>query len=254
MGFIYKGKCIIRKSVKHAPQIITDNLKFLFSPGNYSPTIVNQAGGNPFFNVIAVVYHAEQIIQDLVNKNQLNLINNPTITKKSFIFNGTNQCIRGAHSGINLTNVTLDLWVKKTNNPQVRSVPFYISDDAGRFIFIDFNATENGLQISTENKSINSKSSNILDYNNQYFNLVVIKTSNLISILINNQITSMSLNEGYVGLWNQGTNLVSLGCGIFQNNSQDFFQGEIGQLRIYDKNLSLIEVNSNFVSWKGKFY
>ena len=233
MGIVYKGKSTINKGIKNMPQMISDNLKLCYTLSSYS-------GANSIKNLI---------------KNENLTLNNSPVINSSFNFNGVNQSITGSHSGIDLTNSTIDLWMKiGSEGSSTRKVPFYISDTSSKFIFIDASPNVNYLQVNTEVKNINVRSTNSLQYPSKFFNLTVVRTSSEIKVLLNSFLVNLTLNEGYTGAWNPGVNLVSLGASIFANVPQDFFSGSLYQVRVYDKALTELQILENYTSWKGKFY
>jgi hypothetical protein len=233
MGIVYKGKCTLNKGIINMPQMVSDNLKLCYTLSSYS-------GTNSIRNLI---------------KNEYLTLNNSPVINSSFNFNGVDQSITGSHSGIDLTNSTIDLWMKiESQGSSTRKVPFYISDTSSKFIFIDVSPNVDYLQVNTESKNINIRSSSFLQYPSKFFNLTIVRTSSEIQVLLNSFLVNSILNEGYTGAWNPGVNLISLGASIFANTTQDFFSGSLYQVRVYDRALNELEIAENYTSWKGKFY
>jgi len=227
------------RNFHHSPKIETKNLKFYIDISNKKSFIPGST-----------------ILNSVVNGN-LNLYNSPSYTKDSLIFNGTNQAAYGTHNILDLNKCTINLWIKfyptTLNTPSY--IPFWVSDNNGKMIFLYTAPNLNYVILSTENKNINKKVFFNANFNtNEWYNLSIIRNGNNFILYQNlNQDIFQETNEGYIGIWNIYDQSLSLGCGLFQGSPRSYCPIEIAKFYIYDIDYSNSDITKFYNVYKSKF-
>jgi hypothetical protein len=227
------------RNFHHSPKIETKNLKFYIDISNKKSFIPGST-----------------TLNSIVNRN-LNLYNNPSYTKDSLIFNGTNQSAYGIHSISDISKCTINLWIKLSSTPLPTPsyIPFWVSDSNGKMIFIYIAPNLDYILLCTEDKTINKK----IYFNqsfqfNRWYNISIVKNgNNFVAYQDLNINTSQVTDQGYTGIWNIYANNLSIGSGLFQGDPIAYCPMEIAKFYIYDINYSNSDITKHYNVYKSKF-
>lgn len=252
MGIVYKSSAEINPGVRHLPQVIKKNLKLHFT---YSKT--SYPKNNLWINLIDKsflrFYHDQNPFpsQGETGGDSSSLFNG-----QALIFNGVDRSLMNpnspGHGILDTNNTTINMWIKQSSDTNTNSGIFWISDSINKMLFLRYNSSTNTLYVSTEDKLINVRTNtNIVD---KWTNISVTKSTSDIKVYINaREVTNLEQDDGYEGLWNIYTSYISIGSLIFEGSPQDYFNGEISIVSVYDRVLDADEIRVNYENLKGKY-
>jgi hypothetical protein len=202
-----------------------------------------------------------------LNQNNGTLINSPvfnTLNKGSFVFNGTNSfvdCGTSASLNFGTGNFTLNAWFKTNTTIRRTILSRFDYNNTGiieRGYYIDVLATGRiRTAFETNGSNFRVTDSLTLVNNNKYYYVSVTRTDQTtINVYINGLFeTSNTLTGGTPANINAVTAPLSIGrradyqAFAFSN----FFDGNIPNVKIYNRALSAAEVMQNYLATKANY-
>lgn len=239
MGVRYSGR-LTGSNLHHSPKIDTKDLIFYIDISN------------------RVSFIPGSTVLNSTSNGSLNIYNNPSYTSDSLIFNGTNQSAYTSNHTISDINIcTINLWIKfyPTLSSTPSYIPFWVSDNSGKMIFIYTAPNLNYILLCTENKSINKKIYFTQSFqSNKWYNISIVKNGNDFIAYQNLDINlTQESNEGYIGLWNIYNRHLSLGTGLFAGDPIAYCPVEISKFYIYGIDYSNQQIKNHYNIYKSKF-
>lgn len=213
------------------PKIITQDLCFLLDAADKNSY---PATGNSW-------------IDRTPNKNNCTLINNPSFSGLNggvLVFNGDSQYASGiSSSSLNLTDdFTIESWVKTDSSSSDAAILTYGNPTGEQYSFYI------GQQRVSPESWQQASSLNLLD--NVWYHSAVTFNSGNWNIYINGLInTSGSFNSSSLTPVSGSV----LKIGVYDFRGSEFFDGQIGLIRVYNKVLTASQIQKNFTTQRKRF-
>ena len=192
--------------------------------------------------------------KDIANSKDGTLTNGPTYnsdSKGKFIFDGTNDYVNGGSASNHITNtsgITIALWCRPDAvNTYKKVVTSGTSGDVIQGIYFSIGPspynTYFGLKLSGTNRSVIS-TTNISATEFNY--LVGTYNGSTMKVYLNDTLLNSANYSGTIGT---GGNLRISGYW----NGNETWDGDIATCQIYDRDLSLEEIQQNYNNTKSRF-
>lgn len=206
------------------------------------------------------------------NGNHGTLINGPTynsVNKGSIVFDGSDDYVTIQHAtSLEISNKTIAIWAKcRLSNPGTmrlisKRTASYTDEESGQLVIVDSDVTSGSgdryglfaLNMSNAttgtikvNDSVLIEKDPVTNFNMWHFIVSRIQDNNAILY-----IDGVLSGECSIGLQTTNTSPILIGC-VNDSSLTEFWDGDISQVQIYNRALSLSEITRNFAATRGRY-
>ena len=175
------------------------------------------------------------------NGNHFILINGPTYIDKTLVFDGVNDYATNSSRNWLINNITIEIVAKSYVSGMLASSLHYVSPDHNGWRFEPDGAR-------TWHSLYPEYTFRWGQLNPEWNCFIYSHSTNGGYSFLNNKLTA-SVSTAYT--WNTSYNRMDIGRYTLQNNN--YLNGSISSIRIYDRVLSTQEIQQNFEALRGRY-